>query len=297
MGCGSSSLKGEDVNVNGPQPSAADPAAPRRVRTDFASVDYDQDGGNGRRMTEYAPHETVRSQSGARHHSDLVPAGLQGDPKKSSKSAGTHDSLLPDTTNRNITAEADTFPHQGVGLGESKLNDADEAALKPYQTIDNDGWDKDDFQTATQSPSSHAVNGLRDDSGLDPLTMQAKDEFAHDNDPASVGNQTSRHHHGDGHHANGDHPSGPGSESAPSPRASKDGKKSWLGDKYAQYQALKTGRNQQLSDDELKKYTGMDRQQLKDWGDARDGVAGNQRAGTVSSGNAKAAGAGWDAVG
>ncbi|RVX66236.1 hypothetical protein B0A52_10163 [Exophiala mesophila] len=287
MGCGSSSLKGEDVNVNGLQPSSSDPLAPRRVRTDFASVDYDQDGNNGRRMTEYAPHETVRSQSGAGHDRNLSPAGLPSEPKKTSKSAATglHDSLHADSAaNPKLGAETDVFPHEGIGAGESKLKDRDEPDLKPYQTIDNDGWDRDEFQNQTQSPSSHAVNGTHHDSGFDPLSTKAKEDFAHDNDPANTGNQ-----------ANGDK-SGPGSDSAPSPRGSKDGKKSWLGDKYSQYQAMKSGRNQQISDEELKKYTGMDRKQLKDWGDARDGVAGNQRAGTVSSSNAKAAGAAWDAA-
>src|ERR1700761_8922524 len=64
MGCGASSLKGDDVPAVNSQPVPASQQL-KKVRTDFSSVDYDQDA-RRRRLTEYAPHETpapIREQS------------------------------------------------------------------------------------------------------------------------------------------------------------------------------------------------------------------------------------------
>ena len=69
MGCGSSSLKGDtNVGVNDPAPQPI-----KKVRTDFSTVDYGQDSQNGRRMTEFAPHETDRpkSKKEERRHADV----------------------------------------------------------------------------------------------------------------------------------------------------------------------------------------------------------------------------------
>ncbi|KAL2129236.1 hypothetical protein VTI74DRAFT_8019 [Chaetomium olivicolor] len=46
----------------------------------------------------------------------------------------------------------------------------------------------------------------------------------------------------------------------------------------------KTGRNVQISDADLMKYTGMTREQLKEWSKDRPGVAGNQLAGKLAMG-------------
>lgn len=53
---------------------------------------------------------------------------------------------------------------------------------------------------------------------------------------------------------------------------------------YQRYQDAKTGRNTQLSDEELLKYTGKTRSQIVEWGDRTPGVAGNQLAGGAAIG-------------
>ncbi|KAJ9149354.1 hypothetical protein NKR23_g4364 [Pleurostoma richardsiae] len=53
---------------------------------------------------------------------------------------------------------------------------------------------------------------------------------------------------------------------------------------YRRYQDAKTGRNNTMSDDDLKKYTGMDRAQLEDWAKDRPNVGGNQSAGSITAG-------------
>lgn len=55
MGCGQSSLKGEkkeDISET-PQPI-------KKVATNFSTVNYDSTASQGRRNTEYAPHDDVR---------------------------------------------------------------------------------------------------------------------------------------------------------------------------------------------------------------------------------------------
>lgn len=56
MGCGSSSLKGEKH-----EEGAAEPAKPmKKVATNFSTVDYDNPTNQGRRNTEYAPHDEIK---------------------------------------------------------------------------------------------------------------------------------------------------------------------------------------------------------------------------------------------
>lgn len=72
MGCGSSSLKGDAVaDIGAEQPV-------RRVKTNFSTVDYDQDAKH-RRMTEYAPHESVRQASTAiKEDAEKAPGSSDG---------------------------------------------------------------------------------------------------------------------------------------------------------------------------------------------------------------------------
>lgn len=56
---------------------------------------------------------------------------------------------------------------------------------------------------------------------------------------------------------------------------------------YQRYRDAKTGRNKPpVSDEELKKYTGMTRDELNDWARDRPHVAGNQLAGSITVGPA-----------
>jgi hypothetical protein len=59
---------------------------------------------------------------------------------------------------------------------------------------------------------------------------------------------------------------------------------------YQRYVDAKTGRNVQISDADLLKYTGKSRAELKDWAKDRPGVAGNQLAGKLAMGPASGLG-------
>jgi len=68
----------------------------------------------------------------------------------------------------------------------------------------------------------------------------------------------------------------------------KERKKSWFGKQYASYQHYKTGRNvdgtPKYTDEDLKKFTGMDRAELEKFAATTPGVAGNQNAGSLTAG-------------
>lgn len=53
---------------------------------------------------------------------------------------------------------------------------------------------------------------------------------------------------------------------------------------YQRYKDAKSSKP--ISDDDVKKYTGMTKDELKDWAEDRDGVAGNQAAGKLNAGPA-----------
>lgn len=60
---------------------------------------------------------------------------------------------------------------------------------------------------------------------------------------------------------------------------------------YQRYKDAKTGRNKPpVSDEELKKYTGMTRGELNEWARDRPHVAGNQLAGSITAGPASGLG-------
>ncbi|KAK5058766.1 hypothetical protein LTR84_011030 [Exophiala bonariae] len=272
MGCGSSSLKGEDVDVN----AAPTMAAPKRVNTNFASVDYSADGGQGRRMTEYAPHETVKSKK-----SHDGPRSMASG-RQSEANDGILDTSLP-VTNKPLaadplttTAGTVTYPHEGTGSAGAVGDATNNVELKPYKT--NDGWDEDTLGTNTQQQATNTphINGSTE-TDTDPTSLNSKRHFAHENDPASMGNQESpREKASHKQHLNG-------GTSLTSSTTEGEGevnerKKSWLGDKYSKYHAAKHGKNVVLSDEDLKKYTGKDRAELNEWAQGRN-VGANMPAG------------------
>ncbi|KAK3315537.1 hypothetical protein B0H66DRAFT_606411 [Apodospora peruviana] len=55
---------------------------------------------------------------------------------------------------------------------------------------------------------------------------------------------------------------------------------------YQRYQDAKHGRNRQISDDEMLKYTGKTKAGINEWGKNTPGVAGNQAAGKLAMGPA-----------
>lgn len=276
MGCGSSSLKGDDVNVNGgPMP------APKKVNTNFASVDYSQESNQGRRMTEYAPHETAKSKKS-------YDAAGSGRPSEAADGSAGISHLNDDgalaPNGLGTDAGKASHPHEGTGSTGLRVGAVDQVELKPYMTNDGDGWDNDDkTATSNQQHASHA----NDTQDSDPTSVGAKQHFALENDPASVENQESRQQK-----AKNSQSLHPTSASAPS-EENEGRKKSWLGDKYSKYHAAKTGKNVVLSDEELKKYTGKDRKELNEWAEGRKGLGQNQSAGRINGDNSRSTDASW----
>lgn len=54
---------------------------------------------------------------------------------------------------------------------------------------------------------------------------------------------------------------------------------------YRRYEDAKSGRNKQISDDDLEKHTGMTRDELQKWAQSRPGVGGNRFAGDITAGH------------
>ncbi|EXJ54129.1 hypothetical protein A1O7_09466 [Cladophialophora yegresii CBS 114405] len=281
MGCGSSRLKGDDIPDLNSQPvntttsnSSVQPM--KKVRTNFSDVDYEQDG-HARRLTEYAPHEKpppVREES--RDLSAEKQAG--GYETEQRQQQFLNNDLAPDRPDLNPGSSAG-FPHENAGAGSTAAQAAPDTALKPYQTLDGDGWDND---TSNSNPQQRSANmDLRDNQDSnDPTSRDAKDAFARANDPADPLNQDHRtrldlntQHQQDVHEP---------------PKSERKG--SWLGQKYASYQAAKRGAGP--SDEDVLQYTGKDRDELRDWARDRPGVGGNQVAARAGS-EGLAAGASW----
>lgn len=55
---------------------------------------------------------------------------------------------------------------------------------------------------------------------------------------------------------------------------------------YRRYEDAKSGRNNQISDEDMKKYTGKTRDELNEWAKTAPDVAGNQMAGKIDNGPA-----------
>lgn len=62
--------------------------------------------------------------------------------------------------------------------------------------------------------------------------------------------------------------------------AAAEPKRSW----YRRYQDAKSGRSNQISNEDMKKYTGMTKEQIVDWSQDRPGVGGNRNAGDITIG-------------
>jgi hypothetical protein len=268
MGCGASSLKGDDVPDLNSQPVATtDPANQpmRKVKTNFSDINYDQDA-NKRRMTEYAPHETpppIREQS----------HDLSAEKRRSTQAPDHIESLGSDVDPRT----AASYPHESRIPGSETTAGDPDAALKPYQTIDGGDWDENEAHT--NPTSQHVVNGT----SFDPTSESAKDSFATANDPANPLNQESHHQQQQQHQENG--------TAGTSGSTGDEHKKSWLGQKYASLQSAKRGPG--ASDEDIKKYTGKEKQELEQWASGRAGVGGNQPADRVGTDSGIAAGAAW----
>ena len=207
MGCGSSSLKGDNPQSVGGIAEDTRPA--RQVNTNFATPDYDGDVQKQRRMTEYAPHETERPKPEVSEDVDPVPA--------------TDSTLKPYET---IDAADQSYPHERAAGAGSNANATPE------------------------------ING-------DPTTQSAKDAFASSNEPIN----------------NASDNLGDQSESA----TGGDGKKrSWIGQKYKDYEDSKSGRPSQgqskFTDEELKKYTGKDNSEMQRMVSEGKGVGAGQSA-------------------
>ncbi|KAG9772619.1 hypothetical protein KCU88_g6096, partial [Aureobasidium melanogenum] len=310
MGCGCSSLKGDDVpNVNSVPTTVTDPAMEpaKRINTNFSAIDYDQQGDTrGRRMTEYAPEEITQEKHHDHQHSsdnenkNKRPApDSQGATDRTTTAASLNGNLntsISDTNNTSVGG----YPHEAADplnkhTEHNHIHHHHDEELKPYRTLSGGDWDTDE----RQQQHHHQVNGTRPDpnQGPDPTSSLSKDEFATHNDPANPENQTSHHSPSSRSSSRKKHSrsNGGGANGADDVAVGEQRNKSstWLGQKYAAFQQAKRGEGVQVSDDELKKYTGKDRAELKRWADSQPGVAGNQGAGTPGSYTGLASGAPW----
>lgn len=157
MGCGSSSLKGDKpAGLGGDEPQPI-----RKVNTNFSTVNYEQDNGNKkRRMTEYAPEDTIRNKSEV-SGSDAGPAGGHvGRPDTAADEGpgGEKIDLEPYRSMESPTAVADmSYPHENPEAGGAAAS-------------------------SSRAPGDTVVNGAN---GPDPTSAAAKDQFAEANDPAT----------------------------------------------------------------------------------------------------------------
>lgn len=286
MGCGSSSLKGDDVpNVNSqPVDNATGLQPMKKVKTNFSDINYEQDA-HGRRMTEYAPDQSIAAPV---REESFSAAQLAAGQQQQQRGVGT-DGIMPDRPDLNASNAA-AYPHGVSGPGpHATVDDAGDTSLKPYQTIDGEDWDANDpaaTRAINDQPYTNGTNGTNGED-LDPTSSSAKQHFAEDNDPSQHNNQQQHHHssHDGSQYLDANENNNyNGSGVSPSSETGSDGrKKSWLGQKYAGYQAAKRGTGP--SDEDVLKYTGKERGDLVGGGD--------QSAGRVGTDNGIAAGAAW----
>lgn len=153
MGCGSSSLKGDKPDgLAGDQPQPI-----RKVNTNFSTVDYAADNGNKkRRMTEYAPEETIRNKS---ETSATEPGPASGRVSRPDTRAddegpgGEKIELEPYKSQDTAEAAEMSYPHENAGAGAAA--------------------------SSSRAPGEY-VNGA---DGPDPTSSKAKEQFAEANDP------------------------------------------------------------------------------------------------------------------
>jgi hypothetical protein len=318
MGCGHSSLKGADVpNLNSQPVEINRPM--KKVATNFSDVNYDQDPQQQRRLTEYGPEETPRQHPPSQQQQQGMLATSPGQGNYDPMGAASPDphqgrGIDRSDPNPNPNMNRPGFnddpndagngnalkPYQTTDVGDWDDNNDNyqsqggeqyqDQGAKDYQgsnlnqNQNNYSSDVPNHQYPHDSSGAGAGAGGSGYTGdrdrdRDPTSSQAKDDFAHVNDPAKPmnqegfiyegGGQNHQHHDQHGYDDNDDDDgNGNGNENGRSP--------SWLGQRYASYQAAKQGRG--VSDDDLKKYTGKDRAEFDEWAAQQPGVAGRQLA-------------------
>lgn len=237
MGCGSSSLKGEGagggLSGDAPQPI-------RKVNTNFSTIDYEAEvpANQRRRMTEYAPDETVRSRSEAsgvdpnRSTSiDRPPPPIAGQ-----TSEGPGGEKLEPYHTINDTKDM-SYPHEMIG-----------SSSQPNAGVAITNGSADHHN------NNNNIDGLADQN--DPTTAEAKDRAADRAEP--INNQRT----------------GTNSNSLSPPADGEAGKenrrKSWI-DKF------RSGKeNREISDEEMKKYTGMTNAEMKEYARTGEGVGADR---------------------
>ncbi|ETI19590.1 hypothetical protein G647_09424 [Cladophialophora carrionii CBS 160.54] len=299
-----------------------------KVRTNFSDIDYEQDG-HPRRMTEYAPHETPApvGEEPRDFSAEQQGAGYEYEQQQQQQQYPNNE-LASDRPDLDPGSSAG-FPHENAGVGSNAGQGDPDTALKPYQTLDGGDWDNDNPNSYSnpQRPAGMDPRGYQDPN--DPTSRDAKDAFARANNPANPTDQDHHARQGTGqrdsdrnnddrarpeagyrdsdrthdldqdrshdrdplyvHHPNNDNDFDHQNPDVHDPQSGRKG--SWLGQKYASYQAAKRGEGP--SDEDVMEYTGKGRDELNDWARDRPGVGGNQAAGRVGTDNGLAAGASW----
>jgi hypothetical protein len=151
--------------------------------------------------------------------------------------------------------------------------------LEPYHTIDDPSKDAKDMSyphenRAAGSSTTPQVNG-----DMDPTSDTAKDNFASANDPANPANQDSSLQP-------------PGNDTQ---QTEKRG--SWFGKKFKEYSDAKSGRNSQISEEDMQKYTGKSKEEIAEMVKEGKGVGRGQQANAVGPGSGWTAGGGDGAGG
>jgi len=135
MGCGSSSLKGDEptgVTEEAPQPI-------KKVQTNFSTVDYDA-AGQGRRDTTVGPLDAIRRKS------DVPPPLPEEDSEQST--GFTSNSTQPETK----TTKSDQINF------ENKISDQQPTARDPVTHHIEDAKHKAPYQDVTASPTTPSNN-------------------------------------------------------------------------------------------------------------------------------------------
>ncbi|KIW77389.1 hypothetical protein Z517_09835 [Fonsecaea pedrosoi CBS 271.37] len=329
MGCGSSSLKGSDIpNLNSQPTTVTSAQQIKKIGTNFSDVDYDQNA-RQRRMTEYAPHEQPPPRM--REESRDIGATEQNTVAWEQWQQEYQYDTRPDRPGENsgvLTGHhgGNDRTMSGSGPADRNNNNNNDGDLRPYQTMDGGDWDNQDYQRQ-QRQQSYANGGGMQDGGGDPTSDMAKNAFATANDPANPNYQDGqrggggpRYSQAEGYNPNpnnandNDHDDGDDQQQQQydgygrnmstasyangNPDIHDDGddtgepKKGWFSQKFQSFQSSR--RPSEYTDEDLIKYTGKDRTQLRDWAQNRPGVGPNQEAGRVGTDNGLAAGAAWN---
>lgn len=144
MGCGSSSLKGEEpagavaLSSSTTTTPAAEPKPQpvKEIRHKFDSVDYDAEATQNRRNTAYAPHETARQPSSATN-ADRPTSSRAGPTAKLPSLSGSKKGRKADTVSPTSTSTApdatDIGPDQQIPDPAPTVAPT-EHSLEPYKS-------------------------------------------------------------------------------------------------------------------------------------------------------------------